>query len=276
MVHDLLPIQMPEFFPPGADVNHNKWLQAVTQFDSAICVSKTVANNLIDWLTINNPQRKGAFRVSWSHHGADVKNSAPTYGLPKNAEQTLAQLNARPSFLMVGTLEPRKGYLQTLEAFTQLWQEGVDINLVIVGSEGWKGLPENMRRTIPEIVSCLRNHPELNKRLFWLEAISDEFLEKVYATSTCLIVASEGEGFGLPLIEAAQHGLPIIARDIPVFREVAGEHAFYFGGELPSEFAHSITKWLQLYVAGQHQPSNGMPWLTWEQSTKQLLLNILP
>ena len=56
--------------------------------------------------------------------------------------------------------------------------------------------------------------------MLWLEGISDEYLDKVYAASTCLIAASEGEGFGLPLIEAAQHKLPIIARDIPVFREV--------------------------------------------------------
>lgn len=44
-------------------------------------------------------------------------------------------------------------------------------------------------------------------------------------SSTCLIAASFGEGFGLPLIEAAQHGLPIMARDIAVFREVAKEYA---------------------------------------------------
>jgi len=40
---------------------------------------------------------------------------------------------------------------------------------------------------------------ENRKRLFWLEGISDEYLEKVYAASSCLIAASEGEGFGLPL-----------------------------------------------------------------------------
>ncbi|UOA09520.1 glycosyltransferase [Methylobacter sp. S3L5C] len=276
IVYDLLPLQLPQFFPSGLDASHAQWLHAITKFDGAVCISRAVADELNGWLKTDSLKRQRPFRIGWFHLGADMENSAPTCGLPKNAGQTLAKLKARPSFLMVGTLEPRKGYLQTLEAFTQLWQEGVDINLVIVGSEGWKGLPKDMRRTIPEIVNCLRNHPELNKRLFWLEAISDEFLEKVYATSTCLIVASEGEGFGLPLIEAAQHGLSIIARDIPVFREVSGEHAFYFGGRLPSEFAQSITKWLQLYAAGQHQPSNDMPWLTWEQSIKQLLLNILP
>ena len=49
---------------------------------------------------------------------------------------------------------------------------------------------------------------------FRLQGISDEYLEQVYAASTCLIAASINEGFGLPLIEAARHGIPIVARDI--------------------------------------------------------------
>ena len=65
-------------------------------------------------------------------------------------------------------------------------------------------------------------------------------LEKVYAASTCLISASEGEGFGLPLIEAAQHKIAIIARDIPVFREVAGDHAFYFNGNESTDLPKAI------------------------------------
>ena len=64
---------------------------------------------------------------------------------------------------------------------------------------------------------------------------------------SCLISPSEGEGFGLPLIEAAQHATPIIARDIPVFREVAGDHAFYFDGLEASALADAIHQWLALW-----------------------------
>lgn len=276
IVYDLLPVQLPQFFPPGADANHAKWLQAIARFDGAVCISSTVADGLNDWLKTNGLDQQRPFKIGWFHLGADMENSAPTCGLPKNTTQTLAHLSARPSFLMVGTIEPRKGYLQTLEAFTQLWQEGVDINLVIVGKEGWKSLPEDMRRTLPEIVNRLQNHPELNKHLFWLEGISDEYLEKVYAASTCLIAASEGEGFGLPLIEAAQHKLPIIARDIPVFREVAGEHAYYFKGVYPQVIADTLKHWLTLSAEHKAPYSSDMPWLTWNQSVQQLLAAILP
>jgi glycosyltransferase involved in cell wall biosynthesis len=182
----------------------------------------------------------------------------------------LRHLATRPSFLMVGTIEPRKGYLEIIEAFTQLWEEGVDVNLVIVGSEGWKGLPVEMRRNIPQTVAQLSNHHELGKRLFWLEGISDEYLEKVYVASTCFIAASEGEGFGLPLIEAAQHGVPIIARDIPVFREIAREYAFYFRNTESGVLACVLRDWLELFESGRHPKSNALPRLTWRQSTEAL------
>ena len=125
------------------------------------------------------------------------------------------------------------------------------------------------------LVDRLRTHPEANRRLFWLEVISDEYLEKIYAASTCLIAASEGEGFGLPLIEAAQHKLPIIARDIPVFREVAGEHAFYFTGPQPASLVEAITQWFELHRSGAVRQSEGMLYLTWAESARTLVDLIL-
>ena len=133
------------------------------------------------------------------------------------------------------------------------------------------GLPEDRRRTIPEIVAKLRNHPRLGTRLFWLEGISDEYLERVYDACDCLIAASEDEGFGLPLIEAAQHELPIIARDIPVFREVAGDCAYYFSGRDARSLAEAVKHWLQLRAECRAPGSASMPWLTWKQSTARLL-----
>jgi glycosyltransferase involved in cell wall biosynthesis len=275
IVYDLLPVQLPQFFPPGADDTHCRWLQTIAKFDGALCISQSVADDLNSWVKSNSHPRRRGFKIDWFHLGADVGNSAPTRGLPKDAEKTLELLSTRPNFLMVATIEPRKGYLQTLDAFSQLWQQGLDINLVIVGNGGWKGLPDHMRRTIPEIVNRLRNHPELGKRLFWLEGISDEYLEKVYAASSCLIVASSGEGFGLPLIEAAQHKLPIIARDIPIFREVAGEHVFYFSGLLTENLAHAILTWLELNQKKIHPKSECMHYLTWHKSAANLLNSIL-
>jgi hypothetical protein len=163
---------------------------------------------------------------------------------------------------VVGTIEPRKAHAQTLAAFDALWKEKVDVNIVIVGKLGWM---------VDKLIDALRSHPERNRRLFWLAGITDEYLERVYASSVCLIAASEGEGFGLPLIEAAQHGLPIIARDIPVFREVAGPHAYYFSGREPAALAAAVKYWLILNQTGSAPRSTEIGRSTWAESTNQLL-----
>jgi glycosyltransferase involved in cell wall biosynthesis len=265
-VYDLLCVLMPQHFPQGAADGFSQWLEVVAENDGALCISNAVANELNEWDKQNASTRQRPFTIDWFHLGADVDNSQPTNGLPADADIVLDHLRNHPSFLMVGTLEPRKGHVQVLAAFEQLWHSGVDISLVIVGKQGWM---------VENLVNHLRAHPELNKRLFWLEGVSDEYLEKIYTVSTCLIAASYGEGFGLPLIEAAQHKLPIIARDIAVFREVAGQHAFYFDGKAPTDLAQAITEWLQLHSSGQHPTSTHIPWLTWKGSAAQLLQRVL-
>jgi glycosyltransferase involved in cell wall biosynthesis len=174
----------------------------------------------------------------------------------------LAEVAARPTFLMVGTVEPRKGHTQALAAFEQLWADGVDANLVIVGKQGWM---------VEKVAERMAAHPEKDKRLFWLPGVSDEMLLKLYASSAALLSPSEGEGFGLPLIEAAQHNIPVIARNLPVFREVAGEHALYFEGREPQDLAATVTRWLALDAEGKAPQSTGMPWLTWDESARQVL-----
>lgn len=275
LVHDLLPIRMPEVFPPGAEKSHENWMRVVSKYDGAICVSKAVADDFAKWQNQVNLECNGrhSFILGWSHHGADVSSSSPSKGLPKDARLILNQISHRPSFLMVGTIEPRKAYLETIETFGKIWTEGIDVNLIIVGREGWKNLSDEMRRDIPETIERIKNHTELNRRLFWLDGISDEFLEMVYESSSCLIAASYGEGFGLPLIEAAQHKLPVIARDIPVFREVAGSYAHYYASDEFRSLHDVVKNWLA--NANLELGSRSMPCLSWQESASNLVKLIL-
>ncbi|NIH15482.1 glycosyltransferase [Serratia symbiotica] len=90
-------------------------------------------------------------------------------------------MSERTTFLMVSTVEPRKQHVQVLEAFELLWKNGKDINLVIVGKQGWM---------VEQLIKRLSSHKELNHRLFWLPTLSDEYLEQIYSAAACLIVAS--------------------------------------------------------------------------------------
>jgi glycosyltransferase involved in cell wall biosynthesis len=270
MVFDILPITHPEFFPPWAYDSHRGWTTAVTSSaDVIVCISEHVKLELALWLERNGTSSTSPTLLA-SHLGADVAASFPSNGLPGDADDVMRAISSRPTFLMVGTIEPRKGHLQAVEAFERLWRQGMDVNLVIVGYEGWKPLPANERRTIPAITDKIRRSDELGKRLYWLEGISDEYLNHLYKASACLLAPSEGEGYGLPLIEAAQYGIPIIARDIPVFREVAGDSAHYFEGTQPEHLEQAVRSWLELKEREQVPDSGTLQWETWEQSAQRL------
>ncbi len=266
-VYDLIPLKYPKLFSKALHLSFSDWLSGVMVVtDAIVCDSRAVAGEVKAWLEGNRGERKRPLPIGYFHLGADLESSKPTEGISEEESAMLTQLREHPTLLMVGTLEPRKGHAQALAAVEALWQAGVDLNLVIIGKEGWR---------TQQLARQLRRHPERNRRLFWLEGASDALLMQLYAQSTALLAASYAEGFGLPLIEAARQGLPIIARDIPVFHEVAGEFAFYFPNTDSAALADSLRLWLSLYAEGKAPQSKDMPYLTWAQSTQQLLKVIL-
>lgn len=236
LVYDLLPLLHPEWFNPKTTRNFERWIRWLAVYaDSAICISEAVKAELRTWLSARFGLSPGALPASSIMLGADIDASAPSRGLPANAEILLAHLRTTPAVLMVGTIEPRKGYDQALAAFEQLWaQSSLAPSLVLVGRTGWK---------TEALQERLRNHPEAGKRLFWPENVSDEFILQLYASCYGVLVASRAEGFGLPLIEAALHKKPVLARDLPVFREVGLYGVTFFDGEDGDSLARSITSW---------------------------------
>jgi glycosyltransferase involved in cell wall biosynthesis len=263
LLYDLLPVYLPNYFVKELTLEFENWLKTVVLSDGALCISKDVSDNLDKWITTSKALKYSQFKNMFFHLGADVGNSMPSRGIPDSALELYDLCRGKHVFLMVGTVEPRKGHGFVLNAFEKLWRNNEDEILIIVGKTGWRN---------EATINRIRNHKELNKRLFWLEGISDEYLEKVYALSTCLIAASEGEGFGLPIIEAAMHGLPVIARDIPVFREVAGDCAYYFPDSNDSSIlTDCIGSWIELFSKKNYPKSDNMRWLTWKDSAKMLI-----
>jgi glycosyltransferase involved in cell wall biosynthesis len=259
VVYDLLPLLRPDCFDQNGLPTFRLWYEAISELsDGIICISRTVADEFKQWLPQSMPVRGRPLRLGWFHLGADL---VPTADAADISGVLPFDLKGRPTFLMVGTIEPRKGHAQTLAAFELLWAAGHDINLVLIGKPGWR---------VESLVASLRSHVESGERLLWMERADDTQLIAMYQEASALLAPSEGEGFGLPLIEAAQYGRPIIARDLPVFKEVAGEHAFYFSGVRPEAMAAAIDEWLGLFARGEAPASTGLPWLTWRKSARQL------
>ncbi len=268
LIHDVLPLLQPEKFPDWAVDDFRKWFGALCEFsDGLICVSRSVADDLFGWLEVEQPNRLRPLKIGYSYSGADVLDMVPREApsdqdIPPDARAALAAMKAHPSLLMVGTLEPRKGHMQALDAFEVLWADEVQANLVILGHEGWH---------VESLTSRLKSHRQLGRHLFWLNSADDRVLVQCYLAASGLLAASEAEGFGLPLIEAARYGLPILARDMPVFREVAGDHAYYFKGTEARILKGAIRSWLDLLAKGDVPQSQGLRWLTWAESANQLM-----
>ncbi len=267
VVYDLLPVRLPQAFPESSKPMVETWLTTIARHaDGIACISRAVADDFQTWLHEHPPHRHRSLAIGHFPLGSSFDDTLPWRGDTDDLATSIAAIRARPGFLMVGTVEPRKAHAQALDAFEILWREGADVNLVIVGKEGWM---------MESLTTRLRTHPESGKRLFWWERTSDEALEQIYRASTALLAPSLGEGFGLPLVEAAHRGLPLIARDIPVFREVAGEHAYYFSGESGVDLASALRDWLELYRLGRAPTSTAVPLLSWPDCTQRLLDCIL-
>jgi alpha-1,2-rhamnosyltransferase len=210
-VYDILPLHYPSLFRPAAAGFFRAWREDIVgRADAAVAISRATAESLLEDMRGASPRPP----IGWWPLGADFTAAR---GEPSATAAWIAA--GKPYFIGVGTVEPRKAYPVALEAFERLWAAGRDIRYVIVGRPGWNTSALQRR---------LRQHSEFGQRLLWLDNADDADLQLLYANARGAVNCSVAEGFGLPLVEAALRGVPVIASDIAVFREVGGDGPRYF------------------------------------------------
>ena len=261
VAYDLLPATHPHWFPPSEQPIFEKWLETIKEFDGAISISHATSDALKNWMRGSPRRREQPFAFAVSHIGADILESVSTNGLASDTDFALRQLKQNITFLIVGTIEPRKGHTQALDAFEQLWRDGHQCQLAIVGQQGWR---------VERLVARLSDHKERGRKLFWFKGISDEYLSLIYQNVTCLLATSEGEGFGLPLIEAAKQNLPILARDIDVFREIIKGSGTYFSARDALELKVAIERWLGEFIRNTHLMSTELTISSWSECSNRI------
>lgn len=259
--YDLIPIKYPEFCEEGIIRDCKKVVKRIFSFSQIICDSNTVAAELKEYLAENPRIRRNPdLKISYSLLGSDFAASTSGFNTkPRNIQECGESIN----FLMVSTVEPRKMYAQAVKAFDILWKKGLAVNLWIVGRPGWKN-----KKTI----SLIENHHELGKKLLWFKTgISDTELNDLYSKCDAVLFASLTEGFGLAVAEGAYHKKPLILRDLPVFREIADDNAFYFTGTQPEQLAEKIEEWIPLYKKGMEPKSENIKLKTWKECSQRVL-----
>ncbi|MGU7771045.1 glycosyltransferase family 4 protein [Burkholderia sp. MR1-5-21] len=236
IVYDLIPAVHPQWFTKKGKRHYQRWLRAISiHADMLCCISNAVAVEARQWISSRFGITSDDVQFRWFHLGATFDDAAiePVPSLAVRADRD--GLVLEQTLLMVGTVEPRKGHDQVLRAVEELWRRGCDVALVVAGGQGWN---------VESFATRLRTHPENGKRIVWLENVSDPQLGWLYKNLGGLVMASMAEGFGLPLVEAMHYGMPVLARDLPVFREIADESASYFCDDNPIQLADRIFEWL--------------------------------
>lgn len=211
LIYDMLPHLHPQWFTPRSVKNFRRWLRTIAVYsDQLICISGSVKNELRTWL-MSEGFSAHTHRIVTILMGSEIASSLPSCGTDAETTELIEQLKNQKFILMVGTIEPRKGYSDALDAMEYLWDKGDETSLVIVGKPGWK---------TTKLQERLLTHEKAAKKFFWLKNISDQTLQILYKMANSVLVTSYGEGFGLPLVEAMYYGKSLLVRDIPVFREV--------------------------------------------------------
>jgi glycosyltransferase involved in cell wall biosynthesis len=261
LVYDLLPLQRPEWFTPSAAQHFRKWFGILAnETDQAICISNHVARELTERMECARSKRPP--RISRLQLGANIDASLPSSGISSELTQFLEHLRFRPAVLMVGTIEPRKGYETALAAFDKLWLDRADSpDLVLVGKAGWK---------TEQLQGRIRAHPEFGRRLHWFDRMSDEGLCLLYERCRGVLMASRGEGWGLPLVEAAMHRRYVLARDLPVFREHALPNIRYFADDTPAALGEQLLELVR--IGREAAPAATLP--TWSDCVDGLCASL--
>ncbi|WP_379988885.1 glycosyltransferase [Dokdonella soli] len=245
-VYDLIPVRHPETCVPFMPEVFRKWLEQTVRMSHAIvCISRATADDLAAYIEEAGLPHRSGLRIHYVHLGCDL-DGEPLDGADAGLKAVFDRTD-RPVFLNVGTLEPRKGHADVLDAFEHLWADGEDAALYLVGKTGW-----NME----SFTARLTTHPEFGKRVFWRERSSDADLDYAYRHASALIQASYAEGFGLPLLEAARHGTALLCSDLPVFREVAGDDATWFAAGCHASIAEAVRQFLRSQVQGRKKPAS--------------------
>jgi glycosyltransferase involved in cell wall biosynthesis len=259
LVHDILPFSHPRWFTAATRVKYRRWMRACARLaDGILTVSPHVASQVQSLL--RNHYRIGALPAMASIAlGSNITLSPQQHLADMSRKLGTAASRINNAVLVVGTLEPRKGHMAVLDAFDILWDQHVNIPLLLVGKLGWK---------MSELQSRISNHPHHGRNLYWLPDLDDEGLSGAYAHCRLVIAASLEEGYGLPLDEALAAGAPVLARDIPVFQRHPSANLTHFpktasAAELAQHIAYAYE------TATRATCTPRLP--TWRETTRQTL-----
>ncbi len=201
-VHDLIPITHPEYCRAGERERHQRRMDTILQVGQGVIANSQATLDELANYAARQKKSLPPSAVAWLV-SPDLPPPQPDRPLPG------------PYFVILGTIEARKNHWFLL----QVWKRLIETmgtaapRLVIVGQRGWE---------CENVVDLLERADQLNDFVIERSDCSDGELSTYLRHAQALLFPSHAEGFGLPLVEAMAQGVPVIASDLPAFREIAG------------------------------------------------------
>jgi glycosyltransferase involved in cell wall biosynthesis len=208
LIHDLIPVQYPEYAKPGQAAHHLRRIETAAALADALIVNSAVTREAL------LPHLEQAGRrppVVVAPFGTDLPPAPRDDGPPP----------AQPYFVYVSTIEARKNHILLLNLWRDLAERlGPSApRLVLVGQRGWE--TEN-------VVDMLERCPGLREVVSEFNTLPDADMVRLLRGARALLLPSFAEGFGFPLAEGLALGVPALCSDIPALRETGGDVPEYF------------------------------------------------
>lgn len=219
-VMDVSYLRYPELFRPQDLHKLVHWTAYSVRHAAAVVTISEFSKNAIiqayqvapDRVTVAYPALPDSVRKQ--HMGTRTQTAA----LPKRY------------ILSVGTLQPRKNFSRLIEAFSRLQDK--ELELLIVGKKGW---------LYDEILSSPKKFG-VEGRVRFLDFVPDEDLPGLYDHAECFALPSLYEGFGLPVLEAMAHGVPVVVSNTSSLPEIAGDAGVYVEPEDVSSIVSGLQR----------------------------------
>lgn len=250
-VHDLIPITHPEFCRPGETEKHVTRMQTVLRTAAGVIGNSRATLDELAFFASEEGLPNPPSVAAWL--GTD------TLAVPSGAVSP-----DRPTFVVLSTIEARKNHMMLLDIWSRLVDRLGDQTprLLIIGQRGWEA---------DDVFQRLDNDKKLRGHVFELNNCSDADLARHLASARALLFPSLAEGYGLPLVEALGSGVPVIASDVSVFREIGGHIPKFIDAAASSDWVAAILDYAQVGSASrtaQMERMDGFRTPTWEDHFK--------
>jgi glycosyltransferase involved in cell wall biosynthesis len=203
LVHDLIPITHPEYCRAGELDKHVVRMNAVLSAGSGVITNSRATLDELERFAVKAGR---AMPPSVAAPLGPAELPAPSHTRPLS----------EPYFVVLSTIEARKNHWMLLQVWRKLVERHGDRapKLVVIGQRGWE---------CENVVDLLERCQALHGAVIELPSCTDADLATYLHHAQALLFPSFAEGYGMPLVEALASGAPVIASDLPAFREIAGD-----------------------------------------------------